>query len=130
MYIFPHFSILHHKTNSFARQIRNYPLFLEEIGRILAPGGLVILVETEIAAMTERKHGIEPGPRGGAPGWVAFWDQYRRCLQGNHIDTSVPARLPGLLRASGAFDDIVAREACYPIGFWPKGSFPFLSRWV
>ena len=79
--------------------------------------------------MTEHKQGIEPGPRGGAPGWHAFWEQYKRCLQGNHVDTTVPVRLGQLLRASGAFDDIVAREATYPIGFWPKGKPLFFISW-
>ena len=64
---------------------------------------------------------IDAGPRGGAPGWHAFWEQYRRCLAGNHIDTTVPTRLGALLRATGAFEDIVAQEATLPVGFWPKG---------
>ena len=50
-------------------QIRNYPLFLEEIARVLRPGGLIILAEPEIKPMTEGKEMIQAGPRGGAPGW-------------------------------------------------------------
>ncbi len=50
-------------------QVRNYPLFLEEIARVLRPGGLVILAEPEIKPMTEGKEMIQAGPRGGAPGW-------------------------------------------------------------
>ena len=88
--------------------MRNYPLFLEEVARILKPNGLVILAETEIKPMTEKKEPIQAGPRGGAPGWHAFWEQYRRCLAGNGIDTTVPTRLPNILRATGAFDDVVA----------------------
>ncbi|KAL5489878.1 hypothetical protein ACEPAI_4710 [Sanghuangporus weigelae] len=100
--------------------IRNYPLFLEEIARVLAPGGLIILVESEIRALTEGKTPIDAGPRGGAPGWHAFWEQYRRCLQGNHIDTTVPTRLGALVRVTDAFEEIVAQEATLPVGFWPK----------
>lgn len=106
----------------FARQLKNYPLFLEECARVLRPGGLVILAETEIKPMTENKQQIDGGARGGAPGWHAFWEQYRRCLVGNHIDTTVPTRLGSLLQATGAFDDIVAQEATVPVGFWPKGA--------
>lgn len=89
---------------------------------MLRPGGLVILAETEIKPMTENKQQIDGGARGGAPGWHAFWEQYRRCLVGNHIDTTVPTRLGSLLQATGAFDDIVAQEATVPVGFWPKGA--------
>ena len=71
--------------------------------------------------MTADKGTIEPGTRGGAPGWHTFWEQYKQCLQGNHVDTSVPVRLAQLLEGVGAFDDVVAREACIPVGFWPKG---------
>ncbi|KAH8116923.1 S-adenosyl-L-methionine-dependent methyltransferase [Phellopilus nigrolimitatus] len=100
--------------------MKNYPLFLEEVARILRPGGLVILIESEIKPLSEGKQPIEAGPRGGAPGWHAFWEQYRRCLAGNHIDTTVPTRLGSLLRATGAFNDVVAQEAIVPVGFWPK----------
>ena len=111
-----------HSAVFFFLQMRNYPLFLEEIARVLRPGGLVILIENEIKPITEGKVAIEAGPRGGAPGWHAFWEQYRRCLTGNGIDTTVPTRLPSLLAATGAFDDIVAQEATIPVGFWPKGA--------
>lgn len=71
--------------------------------------------------MTEGKEMIQAGPRGGAPGWHAFWEQYRRCLAGNGIDTSVPTRLGSLLNATEAFTSVVSQEATVPVGFWPKG---------
>ena len=101
--------------------MKNYQLFLEECARVLRPGGLIILAETEIKPMTENKQPIDGGPRGGAPGWHAFWEQLRRCLVNSGIDTSVPTRLGSLIRSTGAFDDIVAQEATVPVGFWPKG---------
>ena len=52
--------------------MKNYQLFLEECARVLRPGGLIILAETEIKPMTENKQPIDGGPRGGAPGWHAF----------------------------------------------------------
>ncbi|TDL24757.1 S-adenosyl-L-methionine-dependent methyltransferase [Rickenella mellea] len=101
--------------------IRNYPEFLREIARVLRPGGIVILAETEINALSEDKMPIEAGHTGGAPGWHALWDQYRRCLAGHGVDTSVPTRLRALLSDTNAFDNIIAQEAAIPIGFWPKG---------
>ena len=101
---------------------KNYPLSLEEIARVLVPGGQVILVESDLKPITESKQDIEHGPRGGALDWVAFWEQYKKCLAGNHIDTTVPSQLLMLLRGTGAFEVILAREACYPVGFWNIGT--------
>lgn len=88
---------------------------------MLRPGGVVILAESEHRALTESKQPIVSGARGGAPGWHALWEQYRKCLTQRGIDVTVPTKLRIMLAATGAFEDIVAQEALIPIGFWPKG---------
>ncbi|KAH8108954.1 hypothetical protein DFH11DRAFT_1731520 [Phellopilus nigrolimitatus] len=89
--------------NEYFDIMKNYPLFLEEVARILRPGCLIILIESEIKPLSEGKQPI-----------------FRRCLAGNHIDTTVPTRLSSLLRASDMFNDIVAKVVMVPVGFWPK----------
>lgn len=105
-----------------------------------------MLGEVEINPLSEGNQIIQAGHRNGAPGWRklskyisssetfkntgiikdAFWEQYRRCLTGNGIDTTIPTRLSQLLEASGAFNDIVSKQATIPIGFWPDGMFYWL----
>jgi len=100
---------------------KDYRKFLQEVARVLRPGGIAIFAETEYTAYTDNKVVIETG-QGGAQGWLAFWEQYRRCLVGMGIDTTVPANLRSLVQETGAFDRVVGQEALLPVGFWPKDS--------
>ena len=84
---------------------------------------MVILAESEHKALTENKQPITSGARGGAPGWHALWEQYRKCLTHRGVDVNVPTKLRTLLADTGCFEDVVAQEALIPIGFWPKGGF-------
>jgi hypothetical protein len=69
------------------------------------------------------------------PGWAALWETYRACLRRQLIDDTVPERLPDLLMATAAFENITVQDGNIPVGFWPQGTFiynqptllPFLS---
>ena len=54
-------------------------------------------------------------------GWSALWETYRACLQHQGIDVTVPERLPDLLAANAAYENIVAQVGNIPVGFWPQG---------
>ena len=55
-------------------------------------------------------------------GWTALWRTYRGCLSQQLIDVTVPERLPDLLAATAAFENIIVRDGNIPVGFWPQGA--------
>jgi len=59
-------------------------------------------------------------------GWTELWDTYRACLQSQSVDVTVPERLPDLLAATAAFENIITRDGNVPVGFWPQGCCIYL----
>lgn len=59
------------------------------------------------------------------PGWAALWETYRACLRRQLIDDTVPERLPDLLMATAAFENITVQDGNIPVGFWPQGTLSF-----
>lgn len=60
-------------------------------------------------------------------GWTALWKTYRACLEQQGIDITIPDRLPELLAATAAYEDIVAQVGNIPVGFWPQGELASLD---
>ncbi|KAI6045759.1 S-adenosyl-L-methionine-dependent methyltransferase [Pisolithus marmoratus] len=116
-----HFDVIH--ARFMHTGISNYPRFLNEIARMLRPGGLVILVEPDPEPIADGKTATElarSGQPSGMRGWFTLWEAYAQCLRDKGIDVKVPAQLPTLLTNTRAFDKIVTQEGNIPIGFWPK----------
>ncbi|KAJ7078129.1 S-adenosyl-L-methionine-dependent methyltransferase [Mycena belliarum] len=88
--------------------IPNYPRFLSEIGRLVRPGGLVILIEPDLRPMTSPKSSTRSGLT------------YRSCLVSLGIDVTVPQRLGALLEQTGRFEKITEYTGTIPIGFYPE----------
>ncbi|KIM49057.1 hypothetical protein M413DRAFT_406168 [Hebeloma cylindrosporum] len=107
-----HFDFIH--ARSLHIGIHDYPRFLLEIARLLRPGGLVLLVEPTLNPCPP------PALQPTMPGWTALWDTYRACLRRQLIDVTVPERLPDLLMATAAFENITVRDGNIPVGFWPQ----------
>lgn len=92
---------------------------------MLRPGGVALFAEVDTTPFTDKKHRIQPGVRGGAPGWTDYWEQVRQAFGQLGVDVGIPARLRSCVRDTREFESIVAQEALVPIGFWPKGTFRF-----
>ncbi|KAF8077893.1 S-adenosyl-L-methionine-dependent methyltransferase [Lyophyllum atratum] len=118
-----HFDFIH--ARSMHTGIHDYPRFLEEIGRLLRPGGLLLLVEPSLVPIVDGKPATEYPNGTGLHGWSTLWETYRACLKLQEIDITVPQRLAELLAANEAFENIVVQDGNIPVGFWPSGSVTF-----
>ena len=106
-------------------------MLLYELGHLLKPGGLLILVEFDLYPLADGRT-FQNCHESGLPGWFALWDTYRSCLKRGGVDIDTPKCMERLLDATGKFDRIVAKKINIPIGFFPKGfesPFPTLHCW-
>ncbi|KAJ7040634.1 S-adenosyl-L-methionine-dependent methyltransferase [Mycena alexandri] len=108
-----HFDFVH--ARAVHTGIVDYPRFLREIGRILRPGGTILLIEPDLRQWPELKFKHGAGPRG----WFTFWETYRSCLFASGIDVTVPQRLKRLLEETDVFEQIQELEGEIPVGFYP-----------
>ena len=58
-------------------------------------------------------------------GWNTLWQTYRACLEHQGIDVTIPDRLPELLAATAAYENIVTKVGNIPVGFWPQGELTY-----
>ncbi|KAJ6596950.1 S-adenosyl-L-methionine-dependent methyltransferase [Mycena vulgaris] len=98
----------------------DFSRFLTEVGRILRPGGLVILIEPDLRQFADGKPEIEYTFGSGPRGWFTLWETYRSCLVSLGIDVTVPQRFQTLLEETGLFENITVHEGVIPVGFYPK----------
>jgi SAM-dependent methyltransferase len=111
-------------NTQFSPQIHDYSRLLQEIARLLRPGGLVLLIEPDLVPRVDGKSVVRcPDGSGdsGLHGWLTFWETYRACLKSRGIDSTVPQRLVDLVSATDAFENIVTQDCDVPVGFWPTG---------
>ncbi|KAF9013873.1 S-adenosyl-L-methionine-dependent methyltransferase [Cyathus striatus] len=122
-----HFDVIH--ARSMHVGIHNYPRFMQEVARLLRPGGFLLVIEpdlhpktcaTDLVAAPDPNSSAAPMHDDILTGWSAFWKMYRGCLERQGIDVTVPQRLHELVATTGEFENIVVREGNIPVGFWPK----------
>jgi len=91
--------------------VRNYPALLEEIGRILRPGGLYVGGEWGAYPCLANNGDI----RMHAPHTYAFFDVVNRALRRLGV-YPIAERIPDWLEASGRFDHIEQQQFRVPVG--------------
>jgi len=102
-------------------KITNYPRLVEDVGRVLRPGGLAIFIEPDL---TPHASPVAPGiPELIPDQWQTFWGTFRWALSTKGVDPDVPHRLKSIVEGSDRFENIVSRAINIPIGFWPTGMY-------
>ncbi|KAF9053768.1 S-adenosyl-L-methionine-dependent methyltransferase [Hymenopellis radicata] len=113
-----YFDLVH--ARSMFTGIRDYSQLIREISRVLRPGGLVILIESELTPLYTPADGV--APHIDVSTWYALWQVYTTCLQRHGVDPTVPARLHDIVVSTGRFENVVKRNGNIPVGFWPEES--------
>lgn len=98
-------------------QIRDYPAALEEIARVLRPGGLFLSCEwnRHMAFHPE----LQQVPSVDAPAAVRFMDAITDALASRGIQP-IADQIPTFLEDSGYFTQITVGKKYIPLGDWPS----------
>ncbi|KAJ7632676.1 S-adenosyl-L-methionine-dependent methyltransferase [Roridomyces roridus] len=112
-----HFDFIH--ARYIQEGITDFPKLLGQIGRLLRPGGIVLLIEPDLCQFADGKPESEYTDDTGPRGWFTLWETYRNCLTLLEIDVTVPRRFRELLEDTLVFEDIHVHEGIIPIGFYP-----------
>ncbi|KAJ7111569.1 S-adenosyl-L-methionine-dependent methyltransferase [Mycena crocata] len=98
--------------------IRDYPRFLDQVARLLRPGGLVILIEPDLRQFANDKPELQYTHGSGPRGWFTLWETYRGLLVSLGVDVTVPQHLGQLLEETGCFENVTVQEGIIPVGFY------------
>ncbi|KAF7983757.1 hypothetical protein HWV62_18946 [Athelia sp. TMB] len=119
-----HFDVVH--ARSMHHGIKNYQRFVDELRRILRPGGILLIIEPDTDPVLNGRFSSDIERANiptNIPGWHKLWMVYRGCLAAKGIDVAVPRSFRRLLQNTRAFEKIVTQLTDVPIGFWPQGKF-------
>ena len=99
-------------------QIQKYDYLIEQMARILRPGGLVEIIEFDLTVYDCTGNVIQVDERSstfvGTPAWAAFMAHLKRaiCKSGGHIDAARHIR--SWISNHIAFENVVSRDILLP----------------
>jgi len=108
------FNLVHARSISMA--ITDYPNMLQEVIRILRPGGLFVSYEMGSYPVLHPYYNLDA--RTLLPAATRFFGVVNEALQRRGIGCIAPT-VPDLLSSSGSFTDITPQQFYMPIGPWP-----------
>ncbi|KAH7927187.1 S-adenosyl-L-methionine-dependent methyltransferase [Leucogyrophana mollusca] len=102
-------------ARSVSLAITNYPDMLEEVARVLKPGGLFFSGEVARQPMFDSSFPLDPAV--DAPGAQRFFEVINNMLARRGLE-QISTRIPRWLQDSGQFTAPIIREYTIPIGDW------------
>ncbi|KAF8808331.1 S-adenosyl-L-methionine-dependent methyltransferase [Phlegmacium glaucopus] len=109
------FDLVHARSVSMA--VRDYPSILQEVARVLCPGGLFI--SCEWSGSTTFHPSYQQVLSVDAPATVRFLDAYTNALNSCRHLRQIAPQIPTFVANSGYFTDITVEERYIPVGVWP-----------
>jgi len=109
------FDLIHARSVSMA--VRDYPTILQEVSRLLRPGGL--FVSCEWGRYVAFDPSFQQVPSIDAPASVKFFDAITNALALRGIQP-IAHQIPTFLANSGCFTDITVEQKYIPVGVWPS----------
>jgi hypothetical protein len=98
-------------------QVRDYPAILQEVARVLRPGGL--FVSCELGRYAAFDPSFQRVPSIDAPATVRFFNAIMNALASRGIPP-IAHQIPTFIANSGCFVDITVEQKWIPIGVWPS----------
>ncbi|BEI82164.1 hypothetical protein CcaverHIS002_0300320 [Cutaneotrichosporon cavernicola] len=108
-------------VKSMVMDIPHYPQLVQRLSRVLRPGGVLILVESELSYVSAR------GPPSDS---VVIWSEaLRRALAAKNTDADIPRRLDRAIAATGMFcPQFYFQEIGCPVGGYMTGGSKALQK--
>ncbi|TFK36112.1 S-adenosyl-L-methionine-dependent methyltransferase [Crucibulum laeve] len=103
-------------ARSISMAVRDYPVVLREVARVLRPGGLFFSGEWGRYAAFHSVFGLDPAIR--APASFHFYEALTNALRNCRGIEPIAQFIPGFLSTSGLFTQIFGQHFAMPIGPW------------